>query len=127
MLDLLYFNMKYIILIGILSCFCACVHKRPLTDSNRQQRAEELAKPYLDSALKGQGTYQVAKYGKVDTLFADGDTLKQHKKTDMKGWAMDVSYQGNDALGIFEMHKVQLRIDTGFLRITSMKEYLPKK
>ncbi|MGN6639804.1 MAG: hypothetical protein ACTHJ8_12905 [Mucilaginibacter sp.] len=119
--------MKYIVLIGILSCLYACVHKKPVTDTTRQQRAEELAKPYLDSALKGNGAYQIAGYGKVDTLFADGDTSRQHKKTDMKGWAMNVTYQGNDALGIFEMHKVQLRIDTGFSRIISMKEYLPKK
>lgn len=119
--------MKYIILVALLSSFCACSRKKPVTDATRQQRAEELAKPYLDSALKGQGNYQVARYGKVDTLFADGDTLKQHKKSQMKGWALDVTYQGNDALGIFEMHKVQLRIDTGFSRITAMKVYLPKK
>lgn len=119
--------MKYVILLLLLCCLYACSRKKPVTNANRQQQAEKLAKTYLDSALKGNGAYQIAGYGKVDTLFADGDTLKQHKKAGMKGWAIDATYQGNDALGLFEMHKVQLRIDTGFSRITSMKEYLPKK
>jgi hypothetical protein len=85
---------------------------------SNQQKAEDLAKHYLDSALKGQGSFGAIKFGKVDSL------LEANGKRRI-GWSLYASYQGNDAYGAYEMHKVILKIDSGFSRVLTVSDYRP--
>jgi len=83
-----------------------------------QKGAEDLAKHYLDSALNGQGNYQIISYGKLDTVLSSD----VQKKSQIKEWAIYATYQGNNALGIYERHKVLLHIDSSFSRVTSVTD-----
>jgi hypothetical protein len=100
-------------LIGIL-LISACSH---FDNRSNQKKAEDLAKHYLDSALKGQGDYKIFSIGKIDTV----SIPNEKNKTQIKGWSVPVTYQGNDAFGIYERHKVQINIDTGFSKVISVK------
>ena len=113
--------MKRICLIGLLF-ISACAY---FDTRSPQKRAEDLAKHYLDSALNGQGGYKIISFGKLDTVFntdlKTGSTKKQ-AKTPIKGWSVYTIYEGNNAFGIFERHKVFVHIDTSFSRVTSIDE-----
>ena len=87
---------------------------------SNQQKAEDLAKHYLDSALKGQGNFGAIKFGKVDSL---SDATSKNKR--QIGWSLYASYQGNDAYGAYEVHKVILKIDSGFSRVLTVSDYRP--
>ena len=56
--------MKRLLLIAAI-LICSCSH---FDHRRNQQKAEDLAKHYLDSALKGQGDFKAIKFGKVDSL-----------------------------------------------------------
>ena len=107
--------MKRIFLtITVLTCSCGHFDHR-----SNQQKAEDLAKHYLDSALKGQGDYKAYAFGKVDSL------LDLAKGKGQIGWSLYASYQGNDAYGAYEVHKVILKIDSGFTRVLMVGDYRP--
>jgi hypothetical protein len=95
--------MRKACLVGVL-LISACAH---FDNRSNQKKAEDLTRHYLDSALKGQGDYKIVSIGKI--------------KTQIKGWSLPVTYQGNDAFGIYERHKVQINIDTGFSKVISVK------
>ncbi|MBV8391398.1 MAG: hypothetical protein JO080_16450 [Mucilaginibacter sp.] len=108
--------MKRIYLIAAV-LFFSCSH---FDTRSNQKKAEELATHYLDSALKGQGDYKAFTFGKVDSLW---DTTTKSKR--QIGWTIYASYQGNDAYGAYEVHKVILKIDSGFSRVLSVSDYRP--
>lgn len=83
---------------------------------SNQQKAEDVAKHYLDSTLKGKGDFSAIKFGKVDSL------LEANGKRQI-GWSLYASYQGNDAYGAYEVHKVVLKIDSGFSRVLTVSDY----
>ncbi|WP_426670805.1 hypothetical protein ACPPVU_06140 [Mucilaginibacter sp. McL0603] len=105
--------MRRVYLIGIL-LISACSHFDTRTN---QKKAEDLAKHYLDSALNGQGDYKIISIGKIDTV----SISNEKNKTLVKGWSVPVTYQGNNVFGIYERHKVQLSIDTGFTKVILVK------
>lgn len=108
--------MKRIVFIAaVLICSCNHFDHRP-----NQQKAEDIAKHYLDSALKGQGDFKAIKFGKVDSLL---ETTPKGKR--QIGWSLYASYQGNDAYGAYEVHKVILKIDSGFSRVLAVSDYRP--
>lgn len=108
--------MKRIVFIAaVLICSCGQFDHRP-----NQQRAEDLAKHYLDSALKGQGNFKTIKFGKVDSLL---ESIPKGKR--QIGWSIYASYQGNDAYGAYEVHKVVLKIDSGFSKVLTVSDYKP--
>ena len=104
--------MKRILLIAsVLICSCSSFDHR-----SNQQKAEDLAKHYLDSALKDKGNFGAIKFGKVDSL------LEATNKRQI-GWSLYASYQGNDAYGAYEVHKVILKIDSGFSKVLTVSDY----
>jgi hypothetical protein len=105
--------MRRIYLIGIL-LVSACSH---FDNRSNQKKAEDLARYYLDSALKGQGDYKVSGIGKIDTVSISSEKSKNR----VKGWSVPLTYQGNDAFGAYEIHKVLVNIDTGFTKVISVK------
>lgn len=105
--------MRRICLIGIL-LISACSH---FDNWSNQKKAEDLAKRYLDSALKGQGDYKISSIGKIDTV----SISNEKSKIQVKCWSLPVTYQGNDAFGAYEVHKVLVNIDTGFSKVISVK------
>lgn len=105
--------MRKICLIWIL-LISACSHFDTRTN---QKKAEDLAKYYLDSALNGQGDYKIVNIGKIDT----GSIFNEKSKILVKGWFIPVTYQGNNAFGIYERHKVRVNIDTAFSKVISVK------
>lgn len=105
--------MRKIYLIGVL-LISACSHFDNRSD---QKKAEDLAKHYLDSALNGQGDFKIINIGKIDTA----TILNEKNKTQIKGWYLPIIYQGNNAYGIYERHKVQINIDTAFTKVISVK------
>ena len=105
--------MRRFYLIGIL-LISACSH---FDNRSNQKKAEDLAKHYLDSALKGQGDYKISSIGKIDTV----SISNEKSKTRVKGWSLPVTYQGNDAFGAYEIHKVLVNIDTSFSKVISVK------
>jgi hypothetical protein len=108
--------MKRIVFIAaVLTCSCSHFDHR-----SNQQKAEDLGKHYLDSALKGKGDFAAIKFGKVDSLL---DAAAKSKR--QIGWSLYASYQGNDAYGAYEVHKVILKIDSGFSRVLSVSDYRP--
>jgi hypothetical protein len=109
--------MKRICLIGIL-LVCAC--KQFDTRSN-QKKAEDAARHYLDSALNGRGDFKNIVFGKIDTIL---DTVAKNKHR-VKGWSLYATYQGNDAYGAYEVHKVIVKIDSGFSKVLSVNNYKP--
>lgn len=111
------FTMKRICLIGIL-LVCACKH---FDTRSNQKKAEDVAKHYLDSALNGRGDFKNIVFGKVDTVL---DTVAKNKNQ-IKEWSLYASYQGNDAYGAYEVHKIIVRIDSGFSKVLSVKNYRP--
>ena len=104
---------KTFLIATILICSCSRFDHR-----SNQQKAEDLAKHYLDSALKDQGNFGAVKFGKVDSL------LEANGKHQI-GWSLYASYQGNDAYGAYEVHKVILKIDSGFSRVLTVSDYRP--
>jgi hypothetical protein len=104
--------MRRFYLIGIL-LIGACSH---FDNRSNQKKAEDLARHYLDSALNGQGEFKITRIGKIDTI-----SLSDVNKHQIKGWSIPVTYQGNDAFGAYEIHKVMVDIDTGFSRVISVK------
>lgn len=105
--------MKRILLIAtVLIWSCGHFDRR-----SNQQKAEDLARHYLDSALKGQGDYKAYTFGKVDSLLEATNGKRQI------GWSLYASYQGNDAYGAYEVHKVILKIDSGFSRVLTISNY----
>ena len=108
--------MKRIFLIAVV-VICSCSH---FDRRSNQQKAEDAAKHYLDSALKGKGDFAAIKFGKVDSLL---ETTSKSKR--QIGWSLYASYQGNDAYGAYEVHKVILKIDSGFSRVLSVSDYRP--
>ena len=106
--------MKRIFLIAVvLICSCSSFDHR-----SNQQKAEDLAKHYLDSALKDKGNFGGIKFGKVDSLLEA--TSKGKRQI---GWSLYASYQGNDAYGAYEIHKVILKIDSGFSKVLTVSDY----
>lgn len=106
--------MKRIFLtITVLTCSCGHFDHR-----SNQQKAEDLAKHYLDSALQGKGDFGAVKFGKLDSL------LEANGKRQI-GWSLYALYQGNDAYGAYEVHKVILKIDSGFTRVLMEGDYRP--
>jgi len=105
--------MRKVCLIGIL-LISACSH---FDNRSNQKKAEDLAKHYLDSALNGQGDFKIVSIGKIDTA----TIFDEKNKTHMKGCYLPVTYQGNNAYGIYERHKVQINIDTAFTKVISVK------
>jgi hypothetical protein len=105
---------KLFLIVGILICSCNPDHR------SNQQKAEDLAKHYLDSALKGQGDFKTFSFGKVDSLLEA--TAKGKRQI---GWSLYATYQGNDAFGAYEVHKVVLKIDSGFFKVISVSDYRP--
>ena len=108
--------MKRICLIGLL-LVCACKH---FDTRSNQKKAEDIARQYLDSALNGRGDFKTIVFGKIDTVFDATSKSKQ-----MKGWSLYATYQGNDAYGAYEVHKVILKIDSGFSKVLSVNDYRP--
>ena len=106
--------MKRISLIATVLIF-SCSH---FDHRSNQQKAEDVAKHYLDSVLKGRGDFSAIKFGKVDSLL---ETASKSKR--QIGWSLYASYQGNDAYGAYEVHKVILKIDSGFSRVLSVSDY----
>ncbi len=105
--------MRRVYLIGVI-LISACSH---FDNRSNQKKAEDLAKHYLDSALKGQGDYKISSIGKIDTV----SIFSEKSKTPMKGWSLPVTYQDNDAFGAYEVHKVLVNIDTSFSKVISVK------
>lgn len=105
--------MERILLIAFV-LICSCSH---FDHRSNQQKAEDLAKHYLDSALKSQGDYKAYTFGKVDSLLGVAKGKRQI------GWSLYASYQGNDAYGAYEVHKVILKIDSGFSRVLTVSDY----
>jgi hypothetical protein len=105
--------MKRVCLIVFL-LLSACAH---FDTRSNQKKAEDLAKYYLDSALNGQGDYKIVSIGKIDTV----SISNEKNKTQEKGWSVHVTYQGNNAFGIYERHKIQISIDTAFSKVLSVK------
>ncbi|MBS1520982.1 MAG: hypothetical protein JST50_08305 [Bacteroidetes bacterium] len=108
--------MKRILLIAVVF-ICSCGN---FDHRSNQQKAEELARYYLDSALNGQGDFKATKFGKVDSLLEA--TAKGKRQI---GWSLYASYQGNDAYGAYEVHKVILKIDSGFSKVLAVSDYRP--
>jgi len=108
--------MKRIFLIAaVFICSCSYFDNR-----SNQQKAEDLARHYLDSALKDQGDFKTIKFGKIESLLEA--TAKSKRQI---GWSLYASYQGNDAYGAYEVHKVILKIDSGFSKVLTVNEYRP--
>jgi len=107
--------MKRIFLVATF-LICSCSH---FDHRSNQQKAEDLARHYLDSALKGQGDYKAYTFGKVDSLLDDTKGKRQI------GWSIYASYQGNDTYGAYEVHKVVLKIDSGFSKVLTVSDYRP--
>jgi hypothetical protein len=105
--------MRKVYLIGVL-LISACTH---FDNRSNQKKAEDLAKHYLDSALNGQGDYKVVSIGKIDTV----TIFNEKSKIQVKGWFIPVTYQGNNAYGIYERHKVRINVDTAFSKVLSIK------
>src|ERR1700761_317472 len=105
--------MRKVCLIGVL-LISACTH---FDNRSNQKKAEDLAKHYLDSALNGQGDYKIVNIGKIDTVYISNEK----NKTQEKGWSLPITYQGNNAYGIYERHKIQININTGFTKVISVK------
>ncbi len=95
----------------------AAVGLVPFVGDIVQKKAEDLAKHYLDSALNGQGDYKIVSIGKIEAV----SISNEKSKIQIKGWSIPITYQGNNAYGIYERHKVQINIDTGFSKIISVK------
>jgi hypothetical protein len=96
---------------------CSCSH---FDHRSNQQKAEDIAKHYLDSALTGQGDYKAFTFGKVAALLDSSS-----KGNRQIGWSLYAAYQGNDAYGAYEVHKVILKIDSGFSRVLTVSDYKP--
>lgn len=109
--------MKRIYLIGLIFIY-ACSH---FDTRSNQKKAEELARHYLDSALNGRGDFKTIVFGKVDSVF---DTTAKNKHQ-VKGWSLYASYQGNDAYGAYEVHKIIINIDSGFNKVLTVNDYRP--
>ena len=108
--------MKRILFIAaVLICSCSSFDHR-----SNQQKAEDLAKHYLDSALKDKGNFGAIKFGKVDSLLEANSKSKRQI-----GWSLYASYQGNDAYGAYEVHRVVLKIDSGLSKVLTVSEYRP--
>ena len=95
---------------------CACSH---FDTRSNQKKAEELAKHYLDSALNGRGDFKTIVFGKVDSVL-DNTGNNKHQ---LKGWSLYASYQGNDAYGAYEVHKITISIDSGFNKVLIVNDY----
>jgi len=106
--------MKRIFLIATV-LICSCSH---FDHRSNQKKAEDLAKHYLDSALKDKGNFGAIKFGKVDSLLEVTSNSKRQI-----GWSLYASYQGNDAYGAYEVHKVILKIDSGFSKVLTVSDY----
>lgn len=102
------YRIQGIYLIGLL-LITACTY---FDKRSPRQKAEDLTKHYLDSALTGRGSYQIISIGKIDTLV----------KSQLKDLSVHVTYQGNDAFGIFERHKVIIHLDSNLSRVISMED-----
>lgn len=109
--------MKRIYLIGMLLIW-GCNH---FDTRSNQKKAEGLAKQYLDSALNGRGDFKTIVFGKVDSVL-DATAKSKHQ---VKGWSLYASYQGNDAYGAYEVHKVIINIDSGFNKVLTVSDYRP--
>jgi Tfp pilus assembly protein PilF len=109
--------MKRICLI-VLLLVCACKH---FDTRSNQKKAEDAAKHYLDSALNGRGDFKNIVFGKVDTIL---DTVAKSKHQ-VKGWSLYATYQGNDAYGAYEVHKIIVKIDSSFSKVLSVNNYKP--
>lgn len=109
--------MKRICLIGIL-LVCACKH---FDTRSNQKKAEDTARHYLDSALNARGDFKHVVFGKIDTIL---DTVAKNKHR-LKAWSLYATYQGNDAYGAYEVHKVMIKIDSGFFKVLSVSDYKP--
>lgn len=107
--------MKRIYLIGML-LICACSH---FDTRSNQKKAEELAKHYLDSALNGRGDFKAIIFGKVDSVL---DTTAKRKRQ-LKSWSLFATYQGNDAYGAYEIHRVLISIDSSFTKVLAVNNY----
>ncbi len=105
-------TMKKICFLGLL-LICACKH---FDTRSNQKKAEELAKHYLDSALNGRGDFKTMVFGKVDSVL-------DNNKHQVKGWSLYASYQGNDAYGAYEVHKIIISIDSGFNKVLTVNDY----
>jgi hypothetical protein len=109
--------MKRVYFIGLL-LICSCNH---FDTRSNQKKAEDLAKHYLDSALNGRGDFKAIVFGKVDSVL--NTTAKNRHQ--IKGWSLYASYQGNDAYGAYEVHKVIISIDPTFTKVLSVSDYRP--
>lgn len=99
---------KRIYLIGLLFITaCAYFDKR-----SPRQKAEDLTKHYLDSALTGRGIYQIISTSKIDT----------EVKSQIKDLSVHVMFQGNNAFGIYERHKVVIHFDNKLSRVISLED-----
>lgn len=107
--------MKRIGLLGML-LICSCNH---FDTRSNQKKAEELVTHYLDSALNGRGDFRTAVFGKVDSVL---DTTAANKHQ-VKGWQLYASYQGNDAYGAYEVHKIIITMDSAFTKVLSVNNY----
>ena len=107
--------MKRVFLIAtVLICSCH------LDRRSNQKKAEDIAHHYLDYALSGKGDFKTITFGKVDSVL-DITSKSKH----IKGWSLYASYQGNDAYGAYEVHKVILKIDSGYSKVISVSDYKP--
>jgi hypothetical protein len=105
---------RIFLIVVVLISSCRIDHR------SNQRKAEDLAKRYLDSALKGQGYFGAIKFGKVDSLLEASSKNKRQIS-----WSLYASYEGNDAYGAYEVHKVVLKIDLGFSRVMTVSNYRP--